>query len=193
MYYIKRSIAVTVFLFIAIFLLTAAFLIADGFDDKIQRSDVGIILGSMVRPDGVVSDRLAARLDKGLELYREGLIHSIIVSGGTGKEGINEAVVMKEYLMKHQVPDSSIIVDDQGNNTIATARNSVSLMRQYGFKSALIISQYFHISRTYLAFQQCQISPLYKAHANYFEGRDIYSITREVFGFYYYLLFHKNC
>ncbi len=193
MYYIKRSITVSVFLFIAVFLLTVFFLIADGFDDKIQRSDVAIILGSMVRPDGVVSDRLAARLDKGLELYNEGLIHTIIVSGGTGKEGVNEAVVMKRYLMTHQIPDSSIIVDDQGNNTRATARNSAALMRQYGFKSALIISQYFHMSRTYLAFQHCNISPIYKAHAHYFEGRDLYSIAREVFGFYSYLLFHRSC
>lgn len=140
MYFIKRSIVVAVLLFIVVFLLTAAFLIVDGFNDKIQRSDVGIILGSMVRPDGVVSDRLAARLDKGVELYREGFIQSIIVSGGTGKEGVNEAVVMKEYLMRQHIPDSSIIVDVQGNNTRATARNSATIMHENGFKSALLVS-----------------------------------------------------
>ncbi|WP_045107447.1 YdcF family protein [Legionella hackeliae] len=175
------------------FLLTLLFIVSDGLSDKIHNSDVAIILGSKVNPDGTPSQRLAARLDKGIKLYQQGVVSYIIVSGGTGKEGINEAIAMKDYLVNHDIPAAHILMDKNGDNTRATAYNCTQLMRQYHFKSALIISQYFHITRTRLALQQCNISPIYNAHANYLEWRDGYSIVREVAGFYYYLLRYHSC
>ncbi len=71
------------------------------------------------------------------------------------------------------------------------AQNSFSIMQQQHLKSATLISQYFHITRTKLAFHQCGIETVYNAHANYFELRDLYSIPREVIAYYNYLLFFK--
>jgi vancomycin permeability regulator SanA len=61
-------------------------------------------------------------------------------------------------------------------------------MQERNMQSALIISQYFHISRTRLALKNQGISQIYSAHAHFFEARDVYSITREVFGFSAYVL-----
>ena len=80
----------------------------DGLSDHIRKSDVAIIFGSKVNPGGMLSSRLAARLDKGIELYRKGMFNYIIVSGGIGKEGIDEAVAMKTYLLAHQIPAAVI-------------------------------------------------------------------------------------
>src|SRR3712207_7177756 len=44
-----------------------------------------------------------------------------------------------------------------------------------------------HISRTRLAAKSFGISPVYTAHASYFELRDLYSIVREVVGYGEYL------
>jgi vancomycin permeability regulator SanA len=179
--------------FIIVFTLTAGYLCFDGLQDKKVKSDVAIILGSKVNPDGSLSPRLAARVNKGIELYQDGMVKKIIVSSGITKEGIDEALAMKQYLLAHRIPSTDIIMDNQGYNTHATAKNSYQIMKAHGMKQAILVSQYFHITRSRLAFKQCDISPVSTAHANFFEWRDFYSIAREVFGYYYYLVAYRNC
>lgn len=154
-------------------------LLADGLNDEIQHCDVAIVPGSKVELDGKPSQRLAARLDRAVELYRAGMFRAVIVSGGIGKEGYDEGAVMRDYLLAHAVPAGAIIVDSAGNNTMATARNSAALMRARGFGSALVVTQYFHISRTRLALRASGVAPVYAAHAHFFEWRDVYSTLRE--------------
>lgn len=72
----------------------SAGIVLDGLRDDVQVSDVGIVLGSKVMPDGTPSARLQARLDKAAELYRQGMFKHVIVSGGSGVEGFSEAKVM---------------------------------------------------------------------------------------------------
>lgn len=188
----KRRLIISAVVFSALFIFTLVVIFIDGMNDKIYKSDVAIVLGSKVNPDGSLSKRLQARLDKAIELYQEQLAHYLIVSGGTGKEGINEAEAMKNYLVAHHVPASLVLMDSQGVNTSATAKNSARLMQTYQLKSAIVVSQYFHMTRTRLALSQCGIAPVYTAHAQYFEWRDLYSIIREELGLYYYLV-HSAC
>ena len=163
-----------------------------GFSDNIHQSDVAVILGNQVNRHGLPTPRLAARLNKGIELYQQGCFKHIIVSGGTEKNGFNEADVMKNYLLAHHIPASVIIKDRYAKNTWQTAVNTKHIMAQQSYKNIIVISQYFHIARTELAFTRCGISPIYHAHANIFESRYLYSIPREVVGIYYYFLFHVD-
>src|ERR1051325_9050812 len=169
------------------FLSGAALIVADGLRDDIRPADVAIVLGNTVESDGRPSARLRARLDKAVELYRGGMFGHVIVSGGVGAEGFNEAEVMKRYLVSQGVPEGCIIADGEGLTTSQTARNAARLMKERGWQSALVISQYFHISRTRLAVERYGGRPVYSAHAEYFELRDVYSIAREVIGYGAYL------
>lgn len=170
------------------FLSAAVLIAADGLTDDIHIADVAIVLGNTVERDGRPSARLQARLNKAVELYREGMFSYIIVSGGIGVEGFDEADIMKRYLVDHEVPDSCIIADSNGTTTYQTAQNAAQIMKEKQWHSALIITQYFHISRTKLAVESFGISPAYTAHANYFELRDVYSLVREVIGYVKYLV-----
>jgi vancomycin permeability regulator SanA len=176
---------------LAIFLFSAAVIIWDGLHDELGISDVAIVLGNKVEMDGRPSARLQARLDKTVALYQQNLFKNIIVSGGIGAEGFDEASVMKQYLTEKGIPADCIIVDSGGANTQLTAKNAAKIMREKNMQSALIISQYFHISRTRLALKEQGISQIHSSHAPFFEVRDVYSIIREVFGFYAYL-FHNS-
>jgi vancomycin permeability regulator SanA len=182
----KKTSIVLISIFAFLFSATATVIVVKGLRDDIQVSDVGVILGSKVNVDGNPSARLVARLEKGRELYAQGIFKHIIVSGGVGKEGYDEAQVMKQYLVTHHVPESAIILDNQGITSEATAQNTEWIMRQHHFTSALIVSQYFHIVRAQVAFEKYHINPVYHAHANYIEWRDLYSIPREVVGYYVY-------
>jgi uncharacterized SAM-binding protein YcdF (DUF218 family) len=171
----------------AAFLVAAALLVADGLRDEIHLADVAIVPGNTVESDGQPSARLRARLDKTLELYRGGLFGHVIVSGGVGAEGFDEAEVMKRYLVSRGVPEERVIADGGGATTYLTARNAAEVMRRNGWGSALIVSQYFHIARTRLAVEGFGVRPVYSAHAEYFEPRDLYSVIREVIGYGAYL------
>jgi uncharacterized SAM-binding protein YcdF (DUF218 family) len=173
---------------VGVIVLCASLIVADGLTDDIHRSDVAVVLGSKVNRDGTPSPRLQARLGRALELYKNGWTPRILVSGGTGVEGVPEGTAMKRWLVSQGVPETAILVDDQGIDTRATARNTAALMRAHNLHSAIVVSQYFHISRTKLAFAQEGLTGVGSAHPDYFEARDLYSIAREVPGYVGYLL-----
>jgi vancomycin permeability regulator SanA len=52
-------------------------------------------------------------------------------------------------------------------------------MRVQGFRNALVVSQYFQITRSRYAMHRVGITTVHTAHPRYFELRDIYSIARE--------------
>jgi uncharacterized SAM-binding protein YcdF (DUF218 family) len=183
----KKALLIPAVMLSASFLVAAALLVADGLRDEIHPADVAIVPGNTVESDGQPSARLRARLDKTLELYRGGLFAHVIVSGGVGAEGFDEAEVMKRYLVSRGVPEDRVIADGGGATTYLTARNAAEVMRRNGWGSALIVSQYFHIARTRLAVEGFGVRPVYSAHAEYFELRDLYSVTREVIGYGAYL------
>ena len=163
--------------------------VADGLNDEIKVSDAAVILGNKVESSGLPSPRLKSRLDKGLELYANGFVKYIIVSGGKGVEGYDEARVMHKYLLANNVPENSIIEDSEGMNSHMTAVNSKKIMKVKGFESVIIVSQYYHLSRCKLAFRKAGIDNPRSAHPDFFELRDAYSLIREFFGYYYYLFF----
>src|ERR1051325_8914289 len=111
------------------FLLGAMLIVADGLRDDIRPADVAIVLGNTVERDGRPSARLRARLDKALELYRGGLFGHVIVSGGVGAEGFDEAEVMKRYLVSRGVPEDRVVPDGGGATTYLTARNAAEVMK----------------------------------------------------------------
>lgn len=156
----------------------------DGLSKNKTNADIAVILGNKINEDGTLSERLEKRLECGLRLYENNQIQKIIVSGGLGKEGFYEGDKMKEYLIKHKVPDSLIIIDNYGTNTRATVENTLKLKDSLKFESAIVVSQYFHLTRTKKLFKKQGFNNVSSASPNYFEFRDVYSLFREFVAFY---------
>lgn len=160
--------------------IASTWITADGLTDEPAKSDLVIIPGNTVNPDGSLSPRLKGRLDAALSLWHQGLVSYFFVSGGVGKEGVDEAQAMKAYLVASGVPAHRIFQDSEGLNTEATARNAAELMQQHQFKSAVIASQFFHITRLCILLKQQGVNVVGNVHGHYFELRDAYSLAREV-------------
>ncbi|MCK8487039.1 YdcF family protein [Paenibacillus sp. MBLB2552] len=184
--FIKRFALLAAILF-AWFIIHTAFVIIDGLNDELKPVDAAVVLGNKVEVNGQPSARLEARLDKSAELYAEGYFTFIIVSGGLGKEGFDEAKVMKSYLVDKGIPEEIILEDNNGYNSYMTAQNSSRLMKELDLDSVMVITQYFHVPRTKLAFRKMDMDEVYSAHAEFFEWRDMYSIIREFPAYYKYL------
>jgi vancomycin permeability regulator SanA len=159
-----------------------------GLHDVVEPTDLIVVFGNTVNPDGTLSARLASRLDAAQVLFDNGYGRYILVSGGLGKEGYDEAKAMAEYLMRHHIPQDYILQDSQGLNTRATIQNTKSIMQEKNLHSVIAVSQYHHIPRILLAFKQAGINNVYHVHAEIRELRDGYAIIREFFAFYNYLI-----
>ena len=84
------------------------------------------------------------RIDAAVKLYEAGKYDRLILSGAGDEEGYNEPVAMRADLVERGIPDSIMVLDEEGYRTI----NSVERAKKtYGADSCIIISQAFHNKR----------------------------------------------
>lgn len=167
-----------------VYLTAAVVLMLFGLQEDARPADVGVVFGNKVEPWGEPSPSLASRLDKAVDLYHRGYYPSIIVSGGFGKEGWDEAQVMADYLAARGVPRSAILLDHEGNNTYLTALHTAQIARDKGFQSFVLVSHFYHLPRARLAFARFQMASTTIAHADRYVARDFYfGLLREVIAF----------
>ncbi len=176
--------------FLICYILAVCSLLLSGAISGYTKADYAVVLGNQVQINGKPSERLAARLDKAIELYNKSFVTSIIVSGGFGKEGFDEAIVMKAYLIEHQIPADKIITDSKGDNTYLTAENVKNLVGPNA--SIIVVSQLYHIVRSKIAFKQVGFKNIGAAYPPYFEWRDLFSINRELIAIPYYYFKHRE-
>jgi len=162
-------------------------LMLDGFTDDLFKADAALILGNSVFPDGTLSPRLRGRVERGMELYQSGLVSKIVVSGGFGKEGHYEGTAMAAWLVANGVPEQDVVIDNEGINTAASAKNFGALSDAHSFESVIVVSQFFHISRCRLALKQAGIERVGTAHSRVYGRRDVYATLREVVAYGKYL------
>lgn len=184
----KKQLLLLLFtLFFSYFVITLT-IILFGLKDRPFKADLIVVLGTTVYSTGKPSPGLTARLNKTIEIYQQGYAPRIMVSGGLGKEGYDESLVMANFLIKRGIPKHAIIKDNLGNNTRASAYNAYQYMRQHQLQSVIIISQYYHIARAKLAFKEAGIKSIGHASTSYVSFRDFYSVARELLGYPVYLL-----
>jgi len=163
-------------LFILLAAVSALYL--DSNEPAIPTADYAIVYGNKVEITGIPSNRLAARLNAATQLYHEKKIEHIIVSGGTGKEGFDEAKVMLEYLVSQNIPESIIITDADGYTSHKTSVNAAHLI---GTDSSVIaVSQRYHVSRTKLSLRNAGFHNVQGFYPDHYEFRDIYATFREL-------------
>ena len=91
---------------------------------------------------------------------------------------------MKAFLTEHGVPDSVLIVDNHGDNTLATVKNTLRMQDSLRYESLLVVSQYFHITRTKMLFRKQHFTAVSSVSPRYFEIRDAYALIREFAAYY---------
>ncbi len=110
---------------------------------RARASDVILVLGAGLAGDATPSPVLEDRLATALALHRAGHAPKILVSGDrTG--AYDEPAAMKRWLVAENVPESAIVMDPGGFDTFLSLARARDV---YGVKSAIIVTQRFHLSR----------------------------------------------
>jgi len=181
------------------FALVIAHIVTAGRVDYRRPADAVVILGAKVHDDGSLSDALRARLDTGIELYRDGVVSYLILSGGRGKNGISEPLEMARYAREvGSVPLSQLILDEDGTTTAQSARNCGRIARENGFRGLLVVSQYFHCARVRMIFERagtfCYTVPTCSRRdvsPNSGLTREGFFVFREACAFPFYFLYYR--
>lgn len=115
--------------------------------DEARPADAIVVLGA-AQYDGRPSPVLKARLDHAIELYREGLADTLIMTGGTAPgDTVSEAVVGKRYAARHGVPADRILTERLGMTSLQSMEAVAALMARHGLESAVLVSDPFHMLR----------------------------------------------
>lgn len=174
---------------VAVLSLHALVLVGDGLYPRTRPADVIVVLGNTVNPDGTLSARLEARMESALALFEAGDAPRVLVTGGTGVEGVNEATAMGAWLVARGVPRAAILVDPAGDDTWLSAVHTRAMLAERGLDSAIVVSSYFHVPRTRMAMRRAGVNVVGSAPGTLiWEPRELYSIPREVVALYAYAL-----
>ncbi len=184
---------------VSFFLLFVVYIVTYGRADFREDADAAVILGAKVYDDGRISDALRARLDTGVELFHQGAVEYLIMSGGVGNNGISEPQEMARYAFEQGgVPLSQIFLDEEGTTTVASARNCGRIARQNEFEGLLVVSQYFHCARVKMIFDRagtkCRTVPTcarQNAPPRGMLAREGFYLFREAVAFPFYFLYYR--
>lgn len=132
---------------VAAWALTVATIHLWGRRDEARPVDAIVVLGA-AQYDGRPSPVLRARLDHAVDLYQRQVAPVIIMTGGVGPgDTVSEAMVSRRYAARHGVPDSAILTERSGMTTLQSMRSVATMMRARGMKSAVLVSDPFHMLR----------------------------------------------
>ena len=115
--------------------------------DGARRVDVIIVLGSAVWQGERASPSLYARTQHAIALYRAGYASHFILSGGVGGNPPSEAEVMQRLAASAGVPAEALVLEDRSHSTEENLANAKALMDARGWRSAIIVSDPFHLLR----------------------------------------------
>lgn len=105
---------------------------------------VAVVFGARVRQGDELSHTLADRVLTGVELYRAGRVKKLLMSGDRQSDEYDEPAAMKKYAVALGVPESDIVLDNDGKRTYDTCWRAREI---FGIRQAILVTQDYHQPR----------------------------------------------
>lgn len=135
--------------------------------ETLGQYDVGVVFSGVTKGSKTPDDRVyfnngADRITHTLQLYNQGKIKHILVSGGLGFQQKSTSVAaerLRNFLLMAGVPDDDITVEPNAANTYENAVNSAKILREeFPDQRYLLITSAFHMKRSSLCMKAQGIS-----------------------------------
>jgi uncharacterized SAM-binding protein YcdF (DUF218 family) len=126
----------------------AAYRIWDqGNRDERPTADAIVVMGA-AQYDGRPSPIFKARLDHAIELFHDGVAPWLIVTGGKAEgDRTTEAAAARAYAIQGDVPEGSILSEDQSRTTLQSIRQVAAVMADRELETAVFVSDPSHMLR----------------------------------------------
>ena len=111
------------------------------------QADTAIVLGASTTPSGP-SLVYRARIDHAVDLYRQGAISTISLTGGMIKgQASSDAKIAQEYAHSAGVPMDDLLIEEQSKTTQQNLIYALELADEHNINSFIIVSDPFHLMR----------------------------------------------
>jgi len=144
---VRRILTVAVVAVFALWVVSATAVLIWASRDEARPAQAIVVLGA-AQYAGKPSPVLRARLDHALDLWNRHLASLLILTGGTGSgDTTSEAAVGRTYARKRGVPDSAILIENEGRTTSDSMHAVAGMLEVRGLQTALLVSDPFHMLR----------------------------------------------
>ena len=110
---------------------------------ELDHADAALVLGCAVY-NGKPSPMLQDRLDTAIELYKDGKVSKLLMSGDHGKQYYDEVGTMKRYAIDAGVPSEDIFMDHAGFSTYESVYRAKEIFQ---CDSIIVVTQKYHLYR----------------------------------------------
>jgi len=110
----------------------------------VPQARVAIVFGAGLYRDGSPTPVLQDRVDAASELYFQGKIEKILMSGDNRFADYDEPSAMLDYALELGVPAEDIVRDYAGRSTYDTCYRANAI---FGLDEAILVTQEFHLPR----------------------------------------------
>ncbi len=115
--------------------------------DRARPTQAIIVMGA-AQYQGRPSPVLRTRLDHAVGLYAQGIAPRLVLTGGIAEgDTESEASVSRAYVLRAGVPDTSLLLENDGRTTSQSVRAVAQLLRARGLDSVVVVSDPFHVFR----------------------------------------------
>lgn len=144
---------------LALWLASVGLILYAGARPGVRAADVILVLGA-AQYNGRPSPVLQARVDYAIGLWSARHAPRLLFTGGVGAgDTVSEGEVARRYALAQGVPDSVILVERRGQTSSASMTAAASLMREAGLRTALLVSDSYHMLRLELLARRAGIRP----------------------------------
>ena len=145
--FVRRIVILGLVTIFTLWIISASAVLIWSSRDEARPAQAIVVLGA-AQYAGKPSPVLRARLDHALDLWKRDLAPLLILTGGTGLgDTTSEAAVGRTYAKKRGVPDTLILVENEGRTTRESMMAVAGMLEVRGLQSALLVSDPFHMLR----------------------------------------------
>ena len=142
-----RIVVGTVVVLAVLWLATVGLILFAGSRPHLQKADAILVMGA-AQYNGRPSPVFRARLDHAITLHQQQYAPFLIVTGGVGKgDTLSEGEVGRRYAEAKGVFPEMILVEREGVTSFESIEAAAALMRAHNLKSALLVSDGYHMLR----------------------------------------------
>lgn len=116
--------------------------------------DAVIVLGAPPLAPDVPGPVLERRVERAVAVWRERRVGFLVVTGAAVGPPPAEAEIMRVLALAHGVDDDRIVVEARAKNTFENALYTGLIMRQRGWRRAVVVTDAFHMPRTLFVFHR---------------------------------------
>jgi len=138
-------------------------------------SSIALVFGAGLKRDGNLSDALKDRVESAGELYKEGKVKKLLMTGDNSTLSYDEVTAMKRYATSTLgIKEEDVVLDYAGFDTYDSCYRARDI---FDLKEVTAVSQEFHLPRILYTCNKLGVKTIgYKADKHVYINSDLWTI-----------------